>query len=304
MTLTEVLSETFRHSEPPEISVGKVRRVDLGAGRRLNVRLVRPPVAGAPTVLLLHGWTATADVNFSTLYRPLSERCAVIAPDHRGHGRGIRSDEPFTLRACADDAADLLEHLGTGPAVVLGYSMGGPVALLMARHRPEAVQGVVLCATAAHFGHNAAGRVALGAVGAIGRATKQAMAFVASRGDIAGEVSNGIYRHLHTPLGHDLAQVAEAGGELARFDATSWLHTLDVPAAVVVTTDDHAVPPLDQHMLRAALPGAIGFEVPGDHDICLQESSEFVSTVCAAVGSVSTSGKRLTAPRNAATTIL
>ena len=62
--------------------------------------------------MLLHGWIATADLNFFTCYEPLGRHFRVIAPDQRGHGRGIRSNKPFTLASCADDAAALADHLG------------------------------------------------------------------------------------------------------------------------------------------------------------------------------------------------
>ena len=53
---------------------------------------------GGPTLLLLHGWTASADVQFATIYQALMARYSFVAVDHRGHGRGIRSDQPFRLR--------------------------------------------------------------------------------------------------------------------------------------------------------------------------------------------------------------
>ena len=53
--------------------------------------------AGAPTVLLLHGWTASADLNWFAVYRALGEHYRVVALDHRGHGRGIRSRKVFRL---------------------------------------------------------------------------------------------------------------------------------------------------------------------------------------------------------------
>ncbi len=89
-----------------------------------------------PVVLLLHGWTASADLNFFPVYACLAESYRVIALDLRGHGRGMRSIAPFSLEDCADDAAALLEQLGAGRVIVVGYSMGGPVGLLLARrHR-------------------------------------------------------------------------------------------------------------------------------------------------------------------------
>ena len=75
----------------------------------------------------------------------------MVAPDLRGHGRGIRSRRPFRLEDCADDLAALVEQLGCGPVVVVGYSMGGLVAQLLWRRHPDLVAGLVLCSTARVF---------------------------------------------------------------------------------------------------------------------------------------------------------
>ena len=56
-------------------------------------------------------------------------RYSFVAVDHRGHGRGIRSDEHFRLEDAADDAAGVVRTLDCGPVIVVGYSMGGPLAL-------------------------------------------------------------------------------------------------------------------------------------------------------------------------------
>src|SRR5258708_31807842 len=106
--------------------------------------------ADAPlgTVLLLHGWMFGVDFNWLTVWAPLREAgYRVAGVDHRGHGRGIRSLDPFRLTDCADDAAEVLRQLDIGPALVHGYSMGGAIAQLMARDHPELVRGVVLAAT-------------------------------------------------------------------------------------------------------------------------------------------------------------
>ena len=58
---------------------------------------------GAPTVVLLHGWTATADLNWHHSFETLARHYRVIAVDHRGHGRGLRTDGAFSLTECADD---------------------------------------------------------------------------------------------------------------------------------------------------------------------------------------------------------
>ena len=58
---------------------------------------------------------------------------------------------PFRLADCAADAAAVLRELGVAPAVVVGYSMGGAIAQLVARDHPDVVSGLVLSGTAQHF---------------------------------------------------------------------------------------------------------------------------------------------------------
>ena len=98
--------------------------------------------------MLFHGWTASADVQFFTAYEALADRYSFVAIDHRGHGRGLRTEAPFRLEDAADDAAAVLRHLGIGPVVTVGYSMGGPISMLFARRHPQLVDGLVVQATA------------------------------------------------------------------------------------------------------------------------------------------------------------
>ncbi|MGH9183866.1 MAG: alpha/beta fold hydrolase [Acidimicrobiales bacterium] len=95
-------------------------------------------------MVLLHGWGATADLTWWWLYEPVRRLgCRALAVDHRGHGRGIASEERFSLEGAADVAA-LRAALQVGPAIVCGFSMGGPVALLVWDRHPERVAGLVL----------------------------------------------------------------------------------------------------------------------------------------------------------------
>ena len=104
-----------------------------------------------PTVLLLHGWTVTADTTFAPTYPALADRYRVVAPDLRGHGRGLPVRGRVELADLADDAAAVLDALDVERALVVGYSMGGAVAQLVWHRHPERVTGLVLCSTARHF---------------------------------------------------------------------------------------------------------------------------------------------------------
>ena len=124
--------------------------VELAGLGEVEVReLPGPP--GARTVILLHGWTASADINFFTAYERLGERFRVIAFDHRGHGSGLRTKRAFRLEDCADDVTRVADVLGVERFTPVGYSMGGAVAQLVWRRHRERVEALALCATAPHF---------------------------------------------------------------------------------------------------------------------------------------------------------
>jgi pimeloyl-ACP methyl ester carboxylesterase len=94
---------------------------------------------GRPLVLLHGGF---ADHHMWDDQIPfLASRYRVIAPDARGHGRSANATEPFRL---TDDVAALLRHLRTGPAILVGISMGSGVAVDTALEYPELVSAVVV----------------------------------------------------------------------------------------------------------------------------------------------------------------
>jgi len=103
---------------------------------------------GAETLMLIHGVTFTAELNWGKIFAPLSRHFRVVAIDLRGHGDGISVGSRFRLEDCADDVAALAQVLGIGRFIAVGYSMGGMVAQLLYRRHPSLLSGLVLCATA------------------------------------------------------------------------------------------------------------------------------------------------------------
>jgi 3-oxoadipate enol-lactonase len=259
-------------------------------GRGVTFVRELPGPEGAPTVVLLHGWTATADLNWLYSFHELGRHFRVIALDHRGHGNGLRSDAGFTLSACADDVAALVRTLGLGRVIVAGYSMGGPIAQLLWRRHRELVDGLVLCATSQVF--NVSGRerglfamldhlasaARLGAMRSTVRKVLQGLAAAKARTRLPGAWA------LDQIASHDWFDVLEAGRELGRFDSRPWLGDVDVPAAVVATVDDEVVP-LERQLQMASAVGAHVVTIAAGHAACY-ERALFVPALLAACRSV------------------
>jgi pimeloyl-ACP methyl ester carboxylesterase len=244
--------------------------------------------AGAPTVLLLHGWAVTADLNWFTAYPDLAERYRVVAMDHRGHGRGIRPHDGIVrLTDCADDAAAVLESLGIERAVVAGYSMGGAIAQLLWRRHAERVAGLVLASTARHFQG--------GPISDLWYRSYTPLAHLAHRANAPAEamVRRRVERRVRndprgTWMRSELERVSPAGllssmRSVGRFRSNRWIGEVEVPTAVIVTTKDRTVPTRNQRRLAAAMPAARRFEVAGPHDAIVTRADEYVPVLLEAV---------------------
>jgi pimeloyl-[acyl-carrier protein] methyl ester esterase len=98
-----------------------------------------------PDVVLLHGWGMHGGV-WQDLAQRLAQNFRVHVPDFPGHGRS-RALEPFTLESCARELVASLP----GPAVWIGWSLGGLVALQVARDQPPQVPRLVLIGSTPRF---------------------------------------------------------------------------------------------------------------------------------------------------------
>ena len=98
--------------------------------------------SGEPLVLL-HGGIGASEM-FAAVLDELAEGRRVIAVDLQGHGHTADVDRPLAPETLADDIAALIEHLGLEHADVMGYSLGGLVALRTAIQHPHRVRRLVL----------------------------------------------------------------------------------------------------------------------------------------------------------------
>lgn len=268
------------------------RAVELpGRGTTFIREQVGPP--GAPTVVLLHGWTVNADLNWFTAYRSLGRGFHVVAIDHRGHGDGLRSRRRFRLADCADDVAALCDTLGIASCIPVGYSMGGPIAMLTWHRHRDLVDGLVLCATSAYFQGRGPERTLFNVLPVAAGAARMTPPAVRRRvarqvfGGRTDDTAIGLWARMQLAKA-DPAKVIEAGASLGRFDARPWLGDIDVPVVVVRTLHDNAVPPHRQSLLASRIRDAKVIDVSADHAACVTAADRFVPALTRACADVAT----------------
>lgn len=270
-----------------EPDLPSARWVHLPGRGTVSVRVVEGPTP----VLLLHGWTLTADVNFCHLMPRLTG--GMVAMDHRGHGRGPHRPERFRIEDAADDHVALLDALGIDKVVVCGYSLGGPIGLDLARRHPDRVAGLVLQATALRFDSpvDKVIRPLLRAVrplAGLGVGRTLPLRFL---GDTRGRSPQTarLWPWLRRELAmcHPRTMVDVMLAEYA-FDFRPHTTALaGMPTAVVVTAKDSAVPPRDQRDMAHRL-GAATVAIQDDHDVFLADPDAYVSATLEAIARVTT----------------
>ena len=236
-------------------------------------RTVRYHEAGAGrTLILIHAFPLSADQWLPQMHR-VPPGWRFIAPDVRGF-RGIGQayeDVGLDRARMASHAADvlgLMGHLDIDRAVVGGLSMGGYIALALARVAPRRLDGLVLADTKATADNEA------------GRAARDAMiALVTEKGPEA-VADLMLPKLLGASSLRDQPELADAVRTLVlrntaeaitsavramklREDATTWISGLTCPTLVLCGAEDALTPPADSKAMAAAIPGAELVILPG-----------------------------------------
>ena len=279
-------------------SVPAGRTLELPGRGTTFVREAAGPRPDAPTLLLLHGLAATGGLNWFSAFSALARQFRVVAVDHRGHGRGIRSSSRFRLADCADDAVAVADELGIDSFTPVGYSMGGPIAQLVWHRHRERVEGMVLCATSRNFRGTPRERVQFLGLGMLLTGRRWSI----DPGPLRRLVEGILVPEMRSPdmrrwiMGelkrHDTRTVMEAAESLGRFSSHEWVQDVDVPVSVVVPAQDGLVPVRRQVKLARSIPSAVLFPCEGDHLVCAQAPERFVPSLLDACLLVSRRARR------------
>jgi pimeloyl-ACP methyl ester carboxylesterase len=186
--------------------------------------------AGHP-MILLHGGLGSGEM-FGPILPALADHHQVIAVDLQGHGRTADIHRPLDVALMADDIAALIDHLGLQKPDVVGYSLGGGVALQVAIKYPDKVRRVV--SASANIRRDAIYPEMLEQQGQVTGAAAEFM---------KDTPMYELYQRV-APRPGDFPQLLDKIGEAMakNFDYTEEVRGLQVPALVVAADADMAPP--------------------------------------------------------------
>jgi pimeloyl-ACP methyl ester carboxylesterase len=226
---------------------------------------IREDGAGDPLVLV-HG-AGTSSAIWHRAAPLLAERFRVVAPDVPGYGGSPAAGKGFALDEVTDDLVAGLEEAGVRPSYdLVGHSMGGAIAILLAARHPERVRRLVLVAPA---GLAALPRLAAGVLGAVAApfaharrtlATPLAGSALVRRLALAGVARDGA----RVPAEHARTVLASSAGatrigpglaSAATADLRDALASVSAPLGLVWGEHDPVIPPRRIEVIREVRPG-------------------------------------------------
>ncbi|HET6153544.1 MAG TPA: alpha/beta hydrolase [Marmoricola sp.] len=291
-TLPTLLRELV---DVPEVVVPAGRWLDVPGRGRTWLTDVPGPTPEAPAVILLHAVGCTGMLTWFPVVEKLSAKYRVVVFDQRWHGRGIMS-ESFSIRDCADDVAAIANLLDLDWPIVAGYSMGSIVAQRCWRQHPKRFGGLVLAASTDHFRTNGTERLfhssmelSMGALRTLSRSRSLSVATKATTEVLLDPTDTHQWALAEWRSTSSWA-VGQAVASLGRHHSTPWLHDIDIPTAVVVTTKDKVLSPERQRLIAATIPGATVHEAACGHAGCVLDSKIFIPAFLEAVDT--TAGRR------------
>jgi pimeloyl-ACP methyl ester carboxylesterase len=182
-------------------------------------------------LILLHGGMGSGEM-FGPVRSALAESHRLIIPDLQGHGRTADIDRPIDIRLMADDIAALIDHLGLEKPDLVGYSLGGGVALQTAVKYPDKVGRLVIAS--AHAWRNAIPPEML---------AQQAQVNAAAAEFLKDTPMYQLYQKV-APRPEDFPRLLDKMGEsMAQdFDFSEEVRGLQVPTLIVAADADMAPP--------------------------------------------------------------
>jgi pimeloyl-ACP methyl ester carboxylesterase len=211
-------------------------------------------------LLLIAGFACDHTV-WDLVLPPLAKRFRVVAFDGRGMGR-TPGPGPASIREMAADAVAVLDALETGPAHVVGHSMGGMVAQQLALSHPQHVRTLTLAATCAQVGCRAQSVIVSAAELAElvepAVAARAALPWMYSDAFFAtpGAADQTVEQMLANPFQPTVEGISRQSEAIGEFDASARLGEISCPTLVMVGREDILFPVESARQLADGIPDA------------------------------------------------
>lgn len=248
-----------------------------------NLHFLDPYPSGSPTVLLLHGlgadstsWTLQIPALSEAGFRP-------VAPDAPGFGASPYDGRGWNIPRVAAQMADLLGGLGSGPASLVGLSMGGVIAQQFALDFPQLTKKLVLVSTYSvlrpdnlsgwvYFIRRAATILTLGL---------KAQAQVVARRVFPNPQDEPLRQmYLSIVARADPHAYRKAMLSLGLFDSRKHLKEVKAPTLVITGAEDSTVTPARQRVLVLGIPSARQVIIPqAGHAVSVDQADKFNQTL-------------------------
>jgi 3-oxoadipate enol-lactonase len=227
-----------------------------------------------PSVVLLHPLALSGEIWESWLPK-LRDRFEPLPLDLRGHGSARWDGTPFTVDDMAADVIAELEARGITRTALVGASLGGCTAQLVAARRPDLVSALVLADTTAWYGPRAPASWAEREEYARSTPREVQLGFQRDRwfgGEVNGHQARSLTERIFADT--DSAAHAEACRALGAFDARDRLPEISAPTLVITGDEDMATPPEMGRLLGESITGARFHLVPGGRHFCFLDRPE------------------------------
>jgi len=275
----------------PDSSAAGESRAGVAAVNGLKIYYIQQ--GQGPAVMCLHGLGSSA-ADWQYQLPALAQGYRVIAPDLRGHGQTPARLRSITVRAMADDVAVLLDELQAAPAHLVGLSLGGCVAQVVALRHPERVRSLTLVNTFARL------RPA-GWQGARRMLRRLLLMCFAPMPANAAFIAEGLFPRPDQALLREIAAASLCGNSrgtyfaavcaLLGFDVRKQLARLRCPTLVIAGDRDTTVSLAAKRELQRLIPGArLVVVADSGHATPYDQMDTFNRTVMEFLGEVSGPG--------------
>lgn len=250
---------------------------------RRGLEMAYDDIGDGDPLLLLHGFPFDREM-WTPQFKGLADSYRLLAPDYPGFGASGSATEALTVDSLADLMADFLDAIGVmGTVVVIGLSMGGYVALAMARQQRQRLRGLVLADTKAEPDDDAA------------KAGRDAMCVVAREDGATGvfekllpKILSDATRTKNPTVVDEVRRIATRQSSTAivsalmalrdRPDATAGLEQIAVPTLILVGEHDKITPPSVAESMSKRILGSQLAIIPGAGHLSNLEAPEVFNT--------------------------